>query len=161
MAKNKKQTVSDGRKVIGTNKQARRLYEFLETFEAGLSLVGSEVKSLREGRVSFKDGYVRIKDGEAWLVGVHIAPWEHTGPYDQHDPERPRRLLLHGYEIEKLQAKVDQKGLTVIPVCMYFKRGRVKLEIALGRGKNVHDRRDDLKARDIARDTARQLAAYK
>ncbi|WP_022662315.1 SsrA-binding protein SmpB [Paucidesulfovibrio longus] len=161
MAKKSKSPSGDGRKTIGVNKQARRLYEFLETFEAGLSLVGSEVKSLREGRVAFKDGYVRLKDGEAWLVGVHIAPWDHTGPYDQHDPERPRKLLLHKHEIERLQARVDQKGLTVIPVSMYFRGGRVKLEIALGRGKNVHDRRDDLKARDMARDTARQLAAYK
>lgn len=161
MGKKKKTSAPDGRKTIGVNKQARRLYEFMETLEAGLSLVGTEVKSLREGRVSFKDGYVRLKDGEAWLVGVHIAPWDHTGAFDQHDPERPRKLLLHKYEIQRLQARVDQKGLTVVPVALYFKRGRVKLEIALGRGKNVHDRRQDIKDRDMARDTARQLAAYK
>lgn len=148
-----------GEKLIASNKNARRLYELLETFEAGVALMGSEVKSLRAGHVSFKDGYVRLKDGQAWLVGVHIAPYEnavHTG----HDPERERRLLLHAHEIAQLQAKVEQKGLTVVPVRLYLKQGRVKLEIALGRGKKVHDRRDDIKNRDIARDTARELARY-
>jgi SsrA-binding protein len=148
-----------GEKLIASNKNARRLYELLETFEAGVALMGSEVKSLRAGHVSFKDGYVRLKDGQAWLVGVHIAPYEnavHTG----HDPERERRLLLHAHELAQLQAKVEQKGLTVVPVRLYLKQGRVKLEIALGRGKKVHDRRDDIKNRDIARDTARELARY-
>ncbi|MCK9240296.1 SsrA-binding protein SmpB [Desulfocurvus sp.] len=148
-----------GEKLIASNKNARRLYDLLETFEAGIALMGSEVKSLRAGRVSFKDGYVRLKNGEAWLVGVHVAPYEnavHTG----HDPERERRLLLHAHEIAQLAAKVEQKGLTVVPVRLYLKQGRVKLEIALGRGKKVHDRRDDIKNRDIARDTARELARY-
>lgn len=157
MAK-KKKTDSN---VIGQNKQARRLYELTETFEAGIALQGCEVKSLREGRVSFKDGYVRFKDDEAWLVGVHIAPYENTSIFDRPDPERPRRLLLHKDEIRRLQAKSDQKGLTVVPVKMYFTRGKVKLQIALGKGKNVHSKKEDLKSRDIARDTARQLAAYK
>ena len=147
-----------GEKLIGTNKQARRLYEFLEVLEAGLVLMGSEIKSLREARVSFMDGYVRFtKDNEAWLTGVHIAPYANAG-MDPHDPVRERKLLLHHREIDKLQALAAQKGLTVVPVRLYFKNGRVKLEIALGKGKNVHDRRDDLKARDMARDTARQLA---
>lgn len=148
-----------GEKLIATNKNAWRLYELLETYEAGIALMGSEVKSLRAGHVSFKDGYVRLRDNEAWLVGVHIAPYEnavHTG----HDPERERRLLLHAHEIAQLRAKVEQKGLTVVPVRLYLKQGRVKLEIALGRGKKVHDRRDDIKDRDIARDTARELARY-
>lgn len=146
---------------IGTNKIARRNYDFVETFEAGLELKGGEVKSLREGRVSFKDGYVRFTNGEAWLVGVHIAPYENVSSYDQPDPERLRRLLLHKSEIEKLQAKVDQKGLTVIPVKMYWTRGKAKLQIALAKGKNVHSRKEDLKARDMQRDTDRQMAAYK
>ena len=158
MSKKNKGAAAPG--AIGVNKQARRLYEFLDTAEAGISLVGSEVKSLREGRVSFKDGYVAFKNGEAWLVGVHIAPYENTGPYDQHDPERPRRLLLHRREIDVLRTKAEQKGLSVIPVRMYFTRGKVKLEIALGRGKNVHSRKEELKERDIKRDTARQLADY-
>ncbi|WP_461208407.1 SsrA-binding protein SmpB [Desulfocurvus sp. DL9XJH121] len=149
-----------GTKLIGSNKNARRNYEVLDTFEAGISLMGSEVKSLREGRVSFKDGYVRLSGGEAWLVGVHIAPYEQAS-YFGHEPERERKLLLHGYEIDTLAAKVEQKGLSVVPLKMYFKKGRVKVEIALCRGKKIHDRREDLKARDIQRDTARELARFK
>lgn len=158
MAKKKSTTTPD---TIGTNKQARRLYDILETFEAGISLLGSEVKSLRGGHVAFKDGYVQFRDNSAFLVGVHIAPYEKTGEYDQHDPERPRRLLLHKREITVLKAKSDQKGLTVIPMKMYFSRGKVKVLIGLGKGKNVHSRKQDLKDRDIARDTARQLADHR
>ena len=149
-----------GEKLIATNKQARRLYEFLEVFEAGLVLMGSELKSLREGRVNFMDGYVRFQNGEACLTGVHIAPYANAG-MDPHEPTRERKLLLHTREIDKLQALASQKGLTVIPVKLYFKNGRVKLQIALGKGKNVHDRRDDIKARDMQRDTARQLSEYR
>ncbi len=159
MAKKRKKKVSAN--TIGTNKQARRLYEITETFEAGISLRGSEVKSLREGQVSFKDGYISFRDGSAFLVGVHIAPYDKTGQYDQHDPERPRRLLMHKREIEMLQSKTEQKGLTVVPMKMYFARGKVKVQVGLGKGKNVHSKKMDLKAKDIARDTARQLAAYK
>jgi len=159
MAKKKKKKVSAN--TIATNKQARRLYEIMETFEAGISLLGSEVKSLRDSQVAFKDGYISFRDGSAFLVGVHIAPYDKTGAYDQHDPERARRLLLHKKEIETLQSRVEQKGLTVVPMKMYFSRGKVKVQIGLGRGKNVHSKKQDLKARDIARDTARQLAAYK
>lgn len=150
-----------GRKPIADNRNARRLYEFVETLEAGLELKGSEVKSLRAGHVSFKDGYVDFKDGQAFLVGVHITPYDKTSEFDRPEPERPRRLLLHRREIDRLQAKVEQKGLTVVPSKLYFTRGRVKLEIALAKGKKIHDRRDDLKQKDIARDTARQLAQYK
>lgn len=149
-----------GEKLIASNKQARRLYEFVEVLEAGIALMGSELKSLREGRVNFMDGYVRFQNHEAWLTGVHIAPYANAG-MDPHEPTRERKLLLHHREIDHLQAKAAQKGLTVIPVRLYFKGGRVKLEIALGKGKNVHDRRDDLKARDMARDTERQLTDYK
>ena len=150
-----------GRKPIADNRNARRLYEFVETLEAGLELQGAEVKSLRAGHVSFKDGYVDFQDGQAFLVGVHITPYDKTSEFDRPDPERPRKLLLHRREIERLQAKVEQKGLTVIPARLYFTRGRIKLEIALAKGKKLHDRRDDLKQKDIARDTARQLAQYK
>jgi SsrA-binding protein len=149
-----------GEKLIASNRNARRLYEFLDTYEAGLVLMGSELKSLREGRVNFMDGYVRFQNHEAWLTGVHIAPYANAG-MDPHDPTRERKLLLHHREIDKLQAQAAQKGLTVVPVRLYFKNGRVKLEIALGRGKNVHDRRDDLKERDLQRDTQRQLADWK
>lgn len=159
MAKKQKKKVSPG--TIAVNKQARRLYEILETYEAGISLVGSEVKSLRAGHISFMDGYIGFSGGSAFLVGVHIAPYEQTGSYDQPDPVRRRRLLLHKQEIETLKAKVEQKGLTVVPMKVYLSKGKIKLQIGLGRGKNVHSKKQDLKDRDIARDTARQLAAYK
>ncbi|MEF2230766.1 MAG: SsrA-binding protein SmpB [Pseudodesulfovibrio sp.] len=155
--KNKKQSPN----TIAVNKQAHRLYEILDTYEAGLSLLGSEVKSLRGGHVAFKDGYVSFRNGSAFLVGVHIAPYDKTGAYDQHDPERPRRLLLHRQELETLTAKTDQKGLTVVPMKLYFSKGKIKILIGLGRGKNVHSKKEDLKARDMARDTARQLADYR
>ncbi|ACS78275.1 SsrA-binding protein SmpB [Maridesulfovibrio salexigens] len=155
MAKKKKKSPSS----IALNKQARRNYEFVETLEAGLVLKGTEVKSLRQGLVSFMDGYINFKEGEAWLVGIHIAPYDHAG-YTQHEPDRPRKLLLHAREIEKLQSRVEQKGLTVVPVRLYFSRGKIKLEIALAKGRNVHNRKEELKRRDIARDTARQLANY-
>ncbi|WP_320173512.1 SsrA-binding protein SmpB [Maridesulfovibrio sp.] len=155
MAKKKKKSPSS----IALNKQARRNYEFVETLEAGLVLKGTEVKSLRQGLVSFMDGYINFKEGEAWLVGVHIAPYDHAG-YTQHEPDRPRKLLLHAREIEKLQSRVEQKGLTVVPVKLYFSKGKIKLEIALAKGRNVHNRKEELKRRDIARDTARQLANY-
>ena len=150
-----------GKKIIAVNKQARRLYDLVETLEAGLALVGPEVKSLREGRVSFKDGYVRFADDGAWLVGVHFAPYENVSVYDRPDPERPRRLLLHRREIDRLRARVEQRGLTVVPVRMYFKAGRAKIEIALARGRNVHDKKDVIKQRDLDRDAERQLARYK
>lgn len=156
MAKKKKKKSPSS---IALNKQARRNYEFVETLEAGLVLKGTEVKSLRQGLVSFMDGYINFKGGEAWLVGIHIAPYDHAG-YTQHEPDRPRKLLLHAREIEKLQNRVEQKGLTVVPVRLYFSRGNIKLEIALAKGRNVHNRKEELKRRDIARDTARQLANY-
>jgi SsrA-binding protein len=149
-----------GIKIIGQNKKARREYELLDFIEAGIVLTGSEVKSLRAGRLSFKDGYVRFDKGEAYLVGVHIAPYENAG-YAQHDPERVRKLLLHKREIKNLMGKVEQKGLTVIPVKMYFKQGRVKVELALAKGRKLYDRREELKKRAIALDTAREMAKYK
>ena len=149
-----------GIKIIAQNKQARRLYEVLETMEAGLVLTGSEVKSLRAGKVSFKDGYIRFASGQADLVGVHIAEYENAG-YAGHDPERPRRLLLHKREILNLEANVEQKGLTVIPLKLYFAGGKIKIEIGLARGKHVYDRRRELKQRAVNRDTERELARYK
>ena len=148
-----------GEKLVALNKKARHLYEFLEKYEAGLVLMGSEVKSLRLGRISFKDGYVKFQDGEAFLIGVHIAPYENAG-YAGHEPERPRKLLLHTAEINAMRVKVEQKGLTVVPVRVYFKNGRAKAEIALARGKKVFDRRDDLKNRDLDRDAARELSRH-
>lgn len=151
---------ASGIKIIADNRKARHYWEFLEKFEAGVALLGSEVKSLRQGKINFKDGYVRLENGQAWLLGVHIAPYENTGRDQQHEPERPRRLLLHAAEIGQLTAKVEQKGLSVVPSKIYFKNGRIKLEIVLARGKNVHDRRDALKERDLDREAARERAAY-
>ncbi|MBT8764224.1 SsrA-binding protein SmpB [Desulfohalobiaceae bacterium Ax17] len=153
-------TKKGGIKIIGQNKKARREYELLDFIEAGIVLTGSEVKSLRAGRVGFKDGHVRFERGEAYLVGVHIAPYENAG-YAQHDPERPRKLLLHKREIKNLMGKIEQKGLTIIPVKMYFKNGKVKVELALAKGRKLYDQREELKKRAIARDTARELAKYK
>jgi SsrA-binding protein len=147
---------TDPVKLIARNKQVRRQFELLEFFEAGLVLTGSEVKSLRAGQISFKDGYVRFKKDGAWLMDVHIAPYAHSG-HDGHEPERPRKLLLHSREIAVLTAKVEQKGLSVVPVRLYLKYGRIKLEIALGRGKTLHDRRDDLKNRAVTREMEREL----
>lgn len=152
--------MAEGTKLIAQNKNARRNYEFMETLEAGISLMGSEVKSLRDGKVSFKDGYVNLRGGQAFLVGVHIAPYENA-VWTGHEAERERKLLLHAREIVRLAAQVEQKGLTVVPVRFYFKRGRVKLEIALARGRKTFDKRDELRRKDMERDTARQLARYK
>ena len=147
-------------KQIAYNKKARFEYELLEHMEAGLELTGSEVKSLRDGRISFKEGYVQFLDGQAFLVGVHIAPYENAG-YAPHDPERRRRLLLHATEINLWAAQVAQKGLTVVPLKFYLKKGRIKLEIALARGKDVHDRREAIRERDLKREIARELAERK
>jgi SsrA-binding protein len=151
---------SQPHKTIAVNKKARHLYEFLDHLEAGLALKGSEVKSLRQGNVSFKDAYVRFSGGQAWITGLHIAPYSHAG-HDGHDPERERKLLLHSREIASWQGKAEQKGLAVIPVKLYFRRGKVKAEIVLAKGKKTHDRRDEIKQRDIDRETRRQLKDYR
>lgn len=153
------QKKGEGVKEIARNKKARHEYELLDKFEAGLALVGPEVKSLRDGKVSFKDGYVTLSHGEAWLVGVHIAPYANAG-YAAPDPERRRKLLLNKRELHVLITKTEQKGLTVVPVRMYFKKGRIKLEIALARGKQTFDKRDSIKKRDIERDTAREMRRF-
>ncbi len=149
-----------GIKVVAQNRKARHYFEFIEFIEAGLVLTGSEVKSLRAGRISFKDGYVQFRGGEAFLVGVHIAHYENAG-YAGHDPDQPRKLLLHRREIASLQGKVEQKGLTMVPTRVYLKNGRFKVELALARGKNVRDRRQELKQKAIQRDMDREMAKAK
>jgi SsrA-binding protein len=143
--------------VVVANRKARHEYEFLDFVEAGIVLTGSEVKSLREGRANITDGYVYFQQGQAILCGVHISPYPNAG-YAQHDPDRERVLLLHAREIASLAAKVEQKGLTVIPTKMYFKHGKMKVELALARGKRVHDRREELRRRAIQRDLEREMA---
>ncbi|MFP4085144.1 MAG: SsrA-binding protein SmpB [Desulfonatronovibrio sp.] len=151
---------SAGIKTIAVNKKVRRYFEVMETIEAGISLTGSETKSLRAGQVSFKDGYVKFNNGEAFLVDVHIAPYEHA-THIQHEPERTRKLLLHKKEIDRLMGKVEQKGLTVVPLKMYFKKGRIKVELALARGLKLFDQREELKQRAVKRDMDREMARFK
>ncbi len=148
------QQKNEGTRLIAQNKKARHEYEILETLEAGMALMGSEVKSLREGKVSFKDSYVRFSGEGAALVGLYIAPYAHA-VHTGHEPERVRRLLLHSHQINAWAGKTAQKGLTVVPLRMYWKGGRAKVELALVRGKKSHDQRQDLKRRAMERDMAR------
>lgn len=145
-----------GGALIGDNRKARHLYEYLETLEAGIVLTGPEVKSLRAGQVSFSDSYVEFRDGEAWILGLHIAPYSNAG-YVVQNADRPRKLLLHAHEIRIWAAKVEQKGLTVIPAKMYFHNGKIKVELALGRGRKLYDHRVELKKRAENRDMQRSL----
>lgn len=142
---------------VALNKKARHLYELSEFTEAGIMLTGPEVKSIRAGKVNFIDSYVDFRQGEAWLVSLHIAPYANAG-YAPQEPDRARKLLLHEKEISKFSGMVAQQGLTVVPVRLYFKRGKVKVEIALGKGKKLHDHRETLKRRAEERDMARELA---
>jgi SsrA-binding protein len=140
-----------GDRTISTNRRARHEYEILETVEAGLVLRGTEVKSLRVAGVTFKDSYATIKNGEGWLLGCHINPYSH-GTDANHDPERDRKLLLHRREITRLTARVAERGLTLVPLRLYFKGGRAKIELGLGRGKKLHDKRSALRERDVKRE---------
>ena len=142
---------------VAVNKKARHLYELSEFTEAGIVLTGPEVKSIRAGKVNFIDSYVDFRQGEAWLVSLHIAPYANAG-YTSQEPDRARKLLLHQGQISKFADLVAQQGLTVVPVSIYFKRGKVKVEIALGKGKKLHDHRETLKRRAAERDMARELA---
>jgi len=147
-----------GEKIIATNRKARHDYEILETYEAGLVLRGTEVKSLRDGLVNFKDSYAAINGNEAWLIGCHIAPYHH-GTDANHDPDRSRKLLLHRREIARLLGKTAERGLTLIPLRLYFKEGRAKLEFGLARGKKLHDKRATIKEREATREMAKEVRA--
>jgi SsrA-binding protein len=144
----------DGDRTIATNRRARHEYEILDVVEAGLVLRGTEVKSLREGQVTFKDSYATIRNGEAWLLGCHIAPYSH-GTDANHDPERDRKLLLHGREIARLTGRTAERGLTLVPLRLYFKKGRAKLEVGLAKGKKLHDKRSALREREVRREMDR------
>ena len=145
-----------GEKLVAQNKKARHYFELLEFVEAGLVLTGSEIKSVRAAAVNFRDSYVTFRQGEAFIIGLHIAPYANAS-YDQHDPDRDRKLLLHDREIAKLAEQVEQKGLTIVPVNLHFRNGRVKVEIAVGRGKKLHDHRDTLKQAAELRDAQREM----
>ena len=137
---------------IADNRKAFHDYHILETFEAGIALLGTEVKGIREGQANLRDSYARLEKGEVWLFNVHINPYSHRG-YVDHDPKRKRRLLLHKYEIRKLIGKTVEKGLTLVATKMYFKNGKVKVEIALAKGKQDHDKRETIRRREADRET--------
>ncbi len=141
---------------IARNRQASYRYHLLDKWECGIQLQGSEVKSLRDGGVQLKDAYATLTDGELWLHNMHISPYRHA-PREGHDPERPRKLLMHRREIERLIGKIQQKGLTLVPTRIYFKGPYAKVELALARGKQSHDKRQTIKERDWKRDKARLL----
>jgi len=145
-----------GEKLISDNRRARHDYHLLDRFEAGLVLAGTEVKSLREGKTSLQQAYADVREGEAWLHGVHIPEYG-QGNRANHDPDRPRKLLLHRREIDRMYGQVREKGVTVVPTRLYFKDGRVKVELALARGKELHDKRRDIAARDAKRQIEREL----
>lgn len=141
-------------KVVATNRRARRNYTILDTYEAGLVLVGSEVKSLREGRMELKDSYAHVQAGEAWLVGAHIAPYDFARE-GGHDPERERKLLLHRRQIDRIAGSLAEKGLTLIPLQVYFKEGKAKVELGLAKGKATVDKRRTLRDREHQREMER------
>jgi SsrA-binding protein len=166
MAKGKRKAAAGD---VASNRQASFRYNLLDRFECGIVLTGTEVKSLRERLAQMKDSYVTVRDGEAWLIGLYIAPYP-AASRDNHDPERDRKLLLHREELEKLEGRTREKGLTIVPTRIYFSGGsgsgtsdgpklgsRAKVEIAIAKGKDLWDKRDSIRNRDVARDVAREL----
>jgi SsrA-binding protein len=147
--------VPEGAQRIATNRRARFDYQIDETVEAGLVLVGTEVKSLREGKVQFKDSFARLQGDEVFLVGMHIPPYSHAGDLMNHNPDRTRKLLLHRHEIDRLMGKIREKGYTLIPMALYFKKGRAKVALGLARGKRQYDKRETKRAQAAQRDIDR------
>jgi SsrA-binding protein len=149
-------TAAAGEKIVCVNKKARYEYEILETLEGGLALTGTEVKSLRAGQASITEGFATIIRNEAWLVDCQIQPYA-FGNLNNHDPKRRRKILLHRREIAKLVGKIKEKGLSLVPLKIYFKNGLAKVEIGVGRGKKLHDKRETIKSRDTAREASREM----
>jgi SsrA-binding protein len=145
-------------RLITENRKARHDYHVLETWEAGVALLGTEVKAIREGRVNLRDSYARLEHGEVWMMNVHISPYSHRG-YADHVETRQRKLLLHRHEIRKLIGRVAEKGLTLVPLQMYFKKGRVKVLIGLAKGKQAHDKRETIRRREVDRETRAAVKA--
>jgi len=145
-------------RLITENRKARHDYHILETWEAGVALLGTEVKAIREGRVNLRDSYARPENGELWMMNVHISPYSHRG-YADHAETRQRKLLLHQHEIRKLIGRVAEKGLTLVPLQMYFKKGRVKVLIGLAKGKQAYDKRETLRRRETERETRAAVKA--
>ena len=152
MASGGKTAREDAQKIIADNRKASHDYHFIETFEAGVALLGTEVKSIREGGANPRDSFARIEGGEIWVYNVHINPYRNRG-YSDHDPTRRRKLLLHRQEIRKLIGKTVERGMTLVPVRMYLKDGRIKMAISLAKGKKAHDKRETIKRREADRET--------
>jgi SsrA-binding protein len=146
-------------KIVAENRKARHDYHIIDEYEAGMVLMGTEVKSLRGGRANLKDSYAKIKRGEVFLCQMHISPYSFTY-YGNHDPLRERKLLLHNYEIKRLIGKVQEKGLALIPLKIYFKKGKVKVSLALAKGKKIYDKRETIRRRDEKRDLEREKKGY-
>ncbi len=144
-------------KIVQKNKKAFFDYEILERMEAGLVLAGSEVKSIRDGKVSIREAHARVRNGEAWVLNMDISTYPQAGPYHNHEPRRARKLLLHRHEIRRLIGKTREKGLTLVPLALYFKNGLAKLEVGLGRGKAKYDKRDAIRDREAKRDLRRRM----
>ena len=144
---------------VALNRRARHEFSIEETIEAGIVLTGTEIKSIRDRKISIAEAYARVEKGEAWLIGAHIAPWAGGNRYN-HEPRRDRKLLLHRLEIDRLLGRSKAKGLTIVPLRVYFSRGRAKVELGLARGKQLHDKRRDIAERDSRRDMERELAAH-
>ena len=156
----KKSSSPGGEKVVCLNRKARHEYEIFETIEGGLVLTGTEVKSLRDGQASIKESHADIREGEVYLVDMHIAPYP-FGNIHNHEPLRKRKVLLHGREIKRLTGKIAEKGLSLIPLRIYFKRGRAKVELALGRGRKMYDKREAIKERETRRDMEREKGSHR
>src|SRR5205807_3939968 len=154
MARSRKRKAAAGD--VATNRQASYRFNLLERFECGIILTGTEVKSLREGNAQLKDAYATLRDGEVWLIGMYIAPYA-PAARENHDPERPRKLLLHRAEIARLIGKTNERGLTLIPTRVYFSGPHAKVELALARGKDVYDKREAIRKREVAREVQREL----
>ena len=149
---------SNARRLIAENRKARHDYHILETWEAGVALLGTEVKAIREGRVNLRDSYARAENGEIWMMNVHISSYSHRG-YADHAELRNRKLLLHAHEIRKLIGRTAEKGLTLVPLELYFKKGRVKVLLALAKGKQAHDKRETIRRREVDRETRAAVKA--
>ncbi|NNN08637.1 MAG: SsrA-binding protein SmpB [Acidimicrobiaceae bacterium] len=149
--------MAKGDRVVASNRRARHDYEIIETLECGLVLTGSEVKSLREGKAQIAEAYARVDEGELWLFQSHIPPWTYSVGFGSHDPDRKRKLLVHHHELALLVDKTKTQPLTIVPIKMYFKDGRAKIEIALAKGRKQHDKRQAIAQRDASREIARSI----
>ncbi|PSP17832.1 MAG: SsrA-binding protein [Cyanobacteria bacterium QS_8_64_29] len=152
--------MNGGITVVSENRQARFLYEIQETYEAGIQLTGTEIKSVRAGRANLRDGYAIIRNREVWLLNVHIAPFQGSGQYFNHEPRRTRKLLLHRREIDKLSGKIQQKGFTLVPVKLYLARGLAKVSLGLAKGKKKYDKRETIKQREAEKEMQRVVKRF-